>query len=228
MPIPLGDIGDVAGIASAVIAGAQLMLGGSGQGGEDEDQVNAVQGALLLLHDRLYEWLSAAARTNEAAHRWRRGLPGTAGSAAAVLEVPAISNIGAGRAVARTMRQRVELRSGRRRSVARTMRRSMELCSDRRWDVLRVRPRSRDPELVLRSLLRAHATGIAADVDMVLWERGEILRSLPEELERRYAMGGKREVDILLSSMDDTLRSLADACRQLADFIRTRFPIESF
>jgi hypothetical protein len=200
-------IDEIASVVSAAIAGASLMLDEAARETDRERRANDAHAALLTLHDPLHEWLGAAMTTNSLAREWRTQLPDSAGQAAELLR----------RATA------PQTRWGR--DVARALRTQMDIQSRRRWDWLRVRAISREPRLTLRTLLRAHAHGLAIDPDALLTQRGEILRTLPDELERRYSEGGVRSVDAFLVEMDQTITTLTEACDQLARFIRERFPI---
>lgn len=77
----------------------------------------------------------------------------------------------------------------------------------------------------MRTLLQVHGADVGRYVDSTLYERGEILRVLPEELERRNRTGGMASVDEYLADLDRTLDTLTESADALAAFIRERFPL---
>jgi hypothetical protein len=199
-------VAEITGAISAVIAGVSLMLDEAERSTDPERRTDELHAVLVRLHGRLSDWQKAASLTNSRAHDWRAGLPGSAGAASVMIFPQILRQTAAGRGVARIMRERIyELRTERR-----MLRRSVD---------------TDETDVTLRKLLEVHAPDAASSIDQVLYRRGEILRDLPDELERRYRDGGEPAVDAYLSDMDDSLIQIAGSMDELAEFVRERFPL---
>jgi hypothetical protein len=93
----------------------------------------------------------------------------------------------------------------------------------RHWAALRRRGSVDEAAVTLRDLLRVHGTSVVASIDAVLFERGEFLRHLPDELEHRCETGGFESVDRFLTGFDRTATALQSAYEELAVFITDDF-----
>ncbi|MGH3116927.1 MAG: hypothetical protein ACRDQ2_07400 [Gaiellales bacterium] len=195
------DPGNIASLVSALVSGLSLLLGELRHRKSGDVSSEELRVALFEFEEYLAAWAHQAVGTNEVARAWAGSLPQSAGRALdTVIDSAAAQSMWIA-------------------AVDSALGRQVGLI-----------PPSHLPggpgQATLERVLRVYAPEFF-ELLVVFSRRKEQLLGMTDELERRYAEGGRDSVEEYLSELDSAAEGLEEARRRLAQFISSEFPIGS-
>jgi hypothetical protein len=193
------DPASVAALTSAFVNGLALFLSELRRRKDGVASSQEMRGALLQLEEYISLWADQAMHTDMGARAWASGLPGSAGHA--------LGDIADSAAVQSMMVADVDSALGRKVGII-----PPSFAGDT------------SDQPTLERILRVYAPEFF-ELLVIFSRRKQQLEAMTDELEHRYAVGGRAAVDDYLGEMNEAAEGLQQARRVLAEFISREFPL---